>query len=402
MCLEGEIMSTSSQSAPRHSRLRDYGAFQRDLSLLDTLTTTAIRQPDGFTRSLPTQAVPQHGEAQNDTVRGLNVLSSVKKAIKHRWLGWVIRFGITVALLVHLFQSMSWQDALIAVIHVPLGDVLVGLIVGSSGVVLSAYQWRELLRAHNLHLDLADLINLYIVGITFNHFLPTGFGGDTFKSFYIGREARNGVGATCATIMCRTTGFFAMMLLTFPVLILFRRELPLNITLLFILLCLLVCTVIVGALLFALILPALSKNKWARNRFFVLVANMGIALHRSIVMPRAIFRAMAYGAIFWLVAILNCYVYANALDIHTQLGFYFMAVPLVSIIANLPISFNGFGVREGVFVYVFSFIHVTAATALSLAVLLDLQSFFLAFVGGGIFLTLNCRKIRASFSKDHQ
>ena len=119
--------------------------------------------------------------------------------------------------------------------------------------------------------------NFYIVGITVSHFFPTGFGGDAFKCFYIGRKSHNGVGATTATIMCRVIGFASMILLVVPVLIVLHQESLFLLTLAFMLLCLSGCTVIMLILLLSLLLPTFSKNRWAQHRFFKRLAGVGTA-----------------------------------------------------------------------------------------------------------------------------
>ena len=290
---------------------------------------------------------------------------------------------------------------LLALVHVHPSALLVGLVVGWSGVVLSAYQWRVLLRAQRIHFDLADLIKLYLIGITISHFLPTSFGGDAFKSFYIGKKSHNGVGATTATIMCRVTGFASMLILVFPVLIILHRQFSFMLTLAFILLCLLGCTFVVGILLLAFLLPTLPRNRWMQHRFFTRLANVGTAMYQSALTPRPLVNAMLYGIAFWLVAILNCYVYANALGIHEQLAFYFLTVPLAAIIASLPISLNGFGLREGAFVYILSFVHVTSFTSLLLVFVLDLQALFFALIGSCIYFTLGSRRKKTSLEEQH-
>ena len=177
-------MNVFSQSS-RPKRLRDFGAFQTDISSLDTITTTAIqRQTEALlpehvhntehvrnrfpALTMPSRKPSQQGNSIRDAflLRARNVLT-------YKWPELVIRLFVTVILLVYLFRSLSWQSMLIALIHMHPGDIGVGLVVGSSGIVLSAYQWRVLLRAQHIHFDLADLIKLYMIGITVSHFLPT-------------------------------------------------------------------------------------------------------------------------------------------------------------------------------------------------------------------------------------
>jgi uncharacterized membrane protein YbhN (UPF0104 family) len=399
-------------STGRPSRLRDYGAFQTDISTLDTLTITVIQQQEDVKEALSSE--PAHNNPRPANARfpaltlpsrkllklgnntGSNIrtafLQRARKAVVRKWPGVIMRLCMTIALLVYLVKSLSWQTIQASLTYVRLGNLLVGLVVGSFGIVLSAYQWRVLLRAQTIHFDLADLIKLYTIGITISHFLPTGFGGDAFKSFYVGRKSQNGMGAATATIMCRITGFVAMLILVFPVLIIWHQQFSFLLTLSFMLLCLLGCVTVVGMLLLALILPPFAKKRWARHRFFIKLADIGTVLHQSVLMPRSIAYAIFSGMAFWLVAILNCYVYANALGIHEPLTFYFLAVPLVAIIASLPFSLNGLGLREGAFVYVLSFVHIPSVTALLLVLMLDLQMLFFALIGSAIYITLGNAK----------
>ncbi len=104
--------------------------------------------------------------------------------------------------------------------------------------------------------------------------------------------------------------------------------------------------------------------------------------------PRFLGVAILFGILFHLVACLNYYTYATALGMNVPLYFYFVAIPLISLVAFLPISINGFGVRESAFVLVFSTIHVPSATSLLLVLLMDVQVLFFGVVGGCMYFTL--------------
>ncbi len=384
-------MSVSIQQEARPKRLRDYGAFQTDLSVVDTLYTRAIETAEPSTQAFATASplpvrltLPQKARSQT---KGSALLVRMQKFVKQKRLGVASRFLVAVALLVYVFRFVSWQTLPAVLTHVHPGSLLVGLIIGSSGVVLSAYQWWGLLRAENIRFDLVDLIKLYIVGVTFNHFLPTGMGGDAFKAFYVGRESRNNIGATSAAMLCRITGFIGMLCLVVPVLIVLHARFTATLVIEFAILCLLAGTVSIGTLLLTFVLPGIAERIAVKNRFLTLLTGVGPTLHKSICTPRSLPVAIARGAAFWLVAVLNCYAYADALGMQGHLAFYFLAVPLVAIVACLPVTINGFGVREGSFVYVFSFAHVAPATALLLVFLLDLQSLFFAGIGCVIYFT---------------
>ena len=315
-------------------------------------------------------------------------------------LGLALRVGGTVLLTYLLLRSFSWGSLFEALGHIQRGNLLVALIVGIIGVVLSCYQWRSVLHAENIRYDLADLIDLYVVGIAFSHFLPTGMGGDAIKAVRVGQESGNSAGSASAVVMCRVTGFFAMLLIAIPVLLLWRDTFDGHLILWFASLALLVGTMIGVALLCAILLPRLGVHagkspragKWlqrvVQHRIFASALKIGNALYASLKKKRSVLTATLYGALFWVSAVLNCYSYADAIGIHAPLHFYFLVVPFISLIAFLPISINGYGLRESAFVYAFSTVSVSPAHALLLALLLDAQGILFGLCGGCIYLVL--------------
>ncbi len=105
--------------------------------------------------------------------------------------------------------------------------------------------------------------------------------------------------------------------------------------------------------------------------------------------PHTLFTAILFGILFWIASLLNYYGYASALGLHVPLAFYVVAIPFVSIIASLPISINGFGLRESAFVYLFSTVHVPLLSATLLALLMDAQVLGFGLIGGYIYFAMS-------------
>lgn len=147
-----------------------------------------------------------------------------QKKKKKGWLMTVLRFAGTILLFALLFKNLDVAKLGSAFLQINPSIALVGLVVGVYTLVVSAYQWQCLLNAEKIPLDLTKLINLYMVGIAFNHFLPTSMGGDAVKIYYVGRESRNMPGSASAAVMSRITGFFGMLLVAYPALLIFHEE----------------------------------------------------------------------------------------------------------------------------------------------------------------------------------
>ena len=375
-----------------------------DISALQTREIVAVHNQDTRKTSQVSPfafQITSAGDVQLNVTSGQmhhaseESVATEQKKTKKKWLKFVLRLAITLLLFAFLFKSISWPTLLAALTHIHRGLILVGLVMCLSGIVLSAYQWRTLLHGENIPSDLADLISLYMVGIAFNHFLPTGMGGDTVKAFHVGRDSGNIPGSASAVVMCRVTGFFGMLMIALPVLIIWHEHFKGNLILWFLFLSVFVGGMIAGAIFSVTLLPRFFKGKWTQYRIFASSIKIGNALSITAKRPRSMTIAIVFGIVFWIISILNAYLYGVALSIHAPLYFYFVAIPMISLISFLPISINGFGLRESAFVFIFTTIHVAPTLSLLLALFLDLQALFFGVLGGCIYFMMSVEKKEA-------
>ncbi len=320
-----------------------------------------------------------------------------KEHIKKKWGRFALRAAITVVLFVFLLRSVSWPLLVKTLFHVDQSFLLMGLAVGVVTVIFSVYGWCSLLLAEGISIDFARLIDLYLVGISFNHFLPTSMGGDAVKAYYSGKYAGNFPGATSSVMMTRIVSFGGMLLLTLPTLVIMRAHFRPEVAEWLALLCLLLLAAIAGTILAAALLPRVAarflQGPLGKSRILLTVLEIGAALNATARKPRALIASTLFGMLFWISSFLNYYGYATALGLHLPLYFYMIAIPFVSIVAALPISINGFGVRESTFVFLFSTVHVAGATSLLLALLVDAQMLLFGILGGCIYFAMDSKKL---------
>lgn len=308
-----------------------------------------------------------------------------------RWLKLGLRAAVTALIFAMLLRSVSWSMLIHTLVHAQRTWLLMGLAIGVSCVVFSTYGWHSLVQAERMRIDLAKLINLYLVGIAFSHFLPSSVGGDVAKAYYVGRESGNVAGAASSVMLSRITGFLGMLLIALPGLLLWHSWFAPGIVFSFLALSLLLIALTGGALLLSHLLPMLSQRflseKWARRRLIATALEIGHALSKTASKPRALCQAIGFSLLFWLASFLNYYGYAAAIGIHVPLHFYIIAISFISLVAFLPISINGFGIREGAMVFVFSTMHVPNELSLLLAFLMDIQVLLFGLIGACIYLT---------------
>jgi uncharacterized membrane protein YbhN (UPF0104 family) len=76
----------------------------------------------------------------------------------------------------------------------------------------------------------------------------------------------------------------------------------------------------------------------------------------------------------------------RAIGIDLPLSIFAALIPVISVAALIPVSFNGRGVIEGGFVYLFSLFGVGAELALGLSLVITLFNLLVSAVGGLMLL----------------
>jgi uncharacterized protein (TIRG00374 family) len=349
----------------------------------------------------PISLVPYEQNNRQDKARrpSKRLRSHLQVLLGNKRLKFALRLTCTVVLFAILLRSVSWPLLLVKLRDADVGLLMVAVVVGLSGVIVSAYQWQSLLSAEHIHIDLRRLVDLYLVGIAFNHFLPTGMGGDVVKAYYVGKEGNNHAGSASAVIMCRMTGFWGMLLISMPIVIIWHHSFKTALIVSFALSCVVMCVALGGIFLLVTLLSKFTSH-WLEGRAFTSALKIGTTLRNSVARPQAIRVAMLFGALFHVTAALNYYSLANALHITTvPVIFYLVAVPFVSLVAFLPISFNGFGLRESAVVYIFSTLnywHISPEGSLVLALLMDVELLLFGLIGGCIYLAMGTWKLTSS------
>jgi uncharacterized membrane protein YbhN (UPF0104 family) len=296
--------------------------------------------------------------------------------------------SITFGLLLILGLSISWTTLFSVLSQTHKSMLLVAVVVGAGGVVLSAYQWRGSLRAVQLYCDLTDLIKLYLVGIAFSHVLPTSLGGDAVKVLYVGCGDEERACSAGALLLCRMSGFLAMLLIAVPALFIWHAQLNAKLCFWLCVLIGLIGGAIAGAFLLFFLLHRFTGNYMQRSVWPKWLNPMRNSLCKPLWSPPALLHATASGWIFWCVAILNCYCYATSLGLAIPFYFFLIAVPFVALVSFVPVSLNGFGLREGAFVFAFTTIHISSTHAFLLALLLDFQALCFAALGVALYMTI--------------
>jgi glycosyltransferase 2 family protein len=97
-----------------------------------------------------------------------------------------VRLAIGVGIVAILLARANVPEIADALRAADVADVAIGTILFFASLLLSSLRWEAFLRSLGISLPRRTLARLYLVGTFFNAFLPTGVGGDAYKSFIVG------------------------------------------------------------------------------------------------------------------------------------------------------------------------------------------------------------------------
>jgi uncharacterized membrane protein YbhN (UPF0104 family) len=262
-------------------------------------------------------------------------------------------------------------------------------------IAVRTYRWYTLLGALSDRASFGQLLYLYFLGFFFNNFIPSGFGGDVVKVFSLRQEHKQGIEALSSVVMDRVTGMLGSSLIAMVVLFWngiqawlgqSGASLSLPPTLM-----VSVALVSLGALLgFAFVrwsdpLGLLSSLLPFTQRF---TANDKVQRLAGTVQQyplSTLFRALLTSLPFTLGLVVVQYTIARALSVELPVHLFLLFVPLISIINLLPLSFNGLGMREGVYQLLFVPIGVPSASAIGMSLAFYFLRFSTGLIGGLLY-----------------
>jgi uncharacterized protein (TIRG00374 family) len=299
-----------------------------------------------------------------------------------RWLKLVV----TLALYALVFY---WTDA--SAIAGELGraqlaPVVVGVLLYMAGQAVSAWKWQILLVPVRLDVPYLKVLAFYFTGMFFNLFLPTIVGGDAVKALLLARETGAPARATMSVFMERNVGLCALMIVAIgaaelaPPVVLFGMSLRL-LTWVLAAGYAAANVVLMSPLVYRIADRVIAVTPLARLQHRAESLYQAIAPYKST--PGRILASVCLSFVFQGIVIAVVFLNARALALDVPLAAVAVFVPLVSLAGMVPVSVNGLGVREALYILLFGRIGVPVETAVSLA-LLYLAVTFLASLPGGV------------------
>ena len=276
------------------------------------------------------------------------------------------------------------------------GAFLLSLLFMGLTIFFGLLRWRLVLRVQGLDLSLGRTTEISLVAHFFNSFLLGSTGGDLLKAYYAARETHHKKTEAVMTVLVdRLIGLFVMLLfaclMMLPNLRLLTEHRRLAALAWLVVMMMAGC----GTLVVLSLWGGLSRT-WPGARARLRRIPKGELLERALEACRQFGRDRLF--LTWMVVIsmvlnvccvLQIMALAWGLNLTISPRALFVIVPVIVCLSSLPISPNGLGVRENLYVLMLAVpeIDVDPTRALSLSLLAYAGSLIWSLIGGVVYLS---------------
>jgi len=262
--------------------------------------------------------------------------------------------------------------------------------------ILGALQWHILLQSQNVPVSFRQSLSFYHVGLFFNNFLIGNIGGDALRIYDVRRFSGNGTVAVSTVVFDRFIGFLTLTSIALVVSLLWIRRLT-SLDAVYVTGLVLLVWVIALFILFN------EKAGGMIGRAFRPILPAGIAekiqgIYSSINQLRHSRRTLAklfnISLVVQMLRVLTHYWAARSVGSSAGIYYFFIFVPIIALLASLPISFGGIGVREQSAAVIFATVGLAASQVVTFEFLAYLVGIVAALPGGLVFALRKEERLR--------
>ena len=300
----------------------------------------------------------------------------------------LLKITVSTALMAILLTRIDWSHARIQFSQLPPSFIIYALIFYTCLQWLSCIRWQIILAPSGHNLPTYQLMGSYFAGMFLNIFLPGALGGDVYRVYQVSRETNDSEVALVSVFLERFTGLAALSAMAVVGLVpAFELVGRWDIIALFFG-C--VIALVGGTLLIAnrslLKLAAPYLEKLRLTSVISRIAKIQHLLHQFAQHRQALALSTGLSILLQFAIVYYHYLVAQQLGIGISFLELLVFIPIIVVITMLPISLGGLGLKEGLWVYLFTRVGQSAEEALLLSLIIMALSWLLSIPGALVLL----------------
>ncbi|WP_029935976.1 lysylphosphatidylglycerol synthase transmembrane domain-containing protein [Thiomicrospira pelophila] len=287
----------------------------------------------------------------------------------------LIKLVISVLIVSFIIYKVDFSSVWSSMLNAKLDYLVIALLLLILSQVVAAYRWSLIMGLLDYTHPLSFYLKSYFKGALFNQLLPTSIGGDAYRVAEVKAHGGRTREAFYGVFIDRIVGLIGLLVITLAASLLANDLLPSHVFYL-------INSLILAAFFGFFVLLALHKIHWfdrfSITRLFYDLSHRFRSVYKT---PKRIAQQLALSILIHLLAMIAIFGIGHSVGINEPIATYLVIIPPAILLTVLPISFAGWGVREGALIVLFMMIGVEQAQVLAMSLLFGILLILAALPG---------------------
>lgn len=273
-----------------------------------------------------------------------------------------IKIAFTIVIFYFLFKNLDFKEFASILIEANVALLLIALFFQVASILFAAYRWRLIMQLLEYKERVSFYVQSYFKGMFFNQLLPGSIGGDAVKIYDLSKKGYSNKYSIFGVLIDRAVGLVGLLILSFIFNLLFYGTFP---DWLFQLIFLItsggIISFVIGIYLHKI--AFLEKVKLL-NYFY----RLSKKIDELYTVRKDLFFHLSISVLVHACSIIAIYNIALSIGVDLPFYYYFIAIPPVFLFMIVPISFAGWGIREGSMVAILMLVGVAKEKILVISI----------------------------------
>lgn len=296
-------------------------------------------------------------------------------------MGNLIKLGLSVAIIGFILTKFDFSDVGNTILNAHIGLLLAALLVQMLSQTVAAYRWSLIMGILKFKHPFSFYFKSYFKGSLFNQVLPTSIGGDAYRIAEVSAHGGLVKEAFYGVFIDRIVGLVGLLLLNLFANMFESNLMPYPVFMT-------INVILVSALFGLFVLMAIHKFKvFKRYRITRLFYELSERFRFIYKTPKRISQQLGLSVLIHLLSMVAIFGIGHSVGINEPLVAYLVIIPPAILLTILPISFAGWGVREGALIALFMMIGIDEHLVLAMSLLYGFILILSALPGLVFYLT---------------
>ncbi len=299
----------------------------------------------------------------------------------------ILKLCFGLGIIVYLLSRIDRQALLETIRQMETGFLWIYFILFITVILLSTLRWHILLKRFSDRVPFVESLKWTFLSHFFNTFLPGNVVGDVLRGVKIKNKDVGYSEGLASSVLDRVCGLMVFMgMAVFGIIVGFYvldNKLILFVAAAFIAAAMVCFTLIMHEELLDKLRPFMKLYQFVYAKLEKFIKSLQYYKHEKKYFVAAMWISLAMSA-------LNCvafFLIATALGGNVSVVYFLLFIPIVNIIAHVPVTHAGLGLREGIFVYIFTQMGLSEPQALGTSLIFYASVLFMgALQGAGYYL----------------